>query len=375
MRIVLYQRSTPMNGTASQTRNQLMAGLISPVLERVVRSKPFTIPADLDDTSRVLVIDSGDLTEILFFSPVLNGLKTRYPGMRVTFLVREGNSELVRGMSQVSEMISYESEHLTLASTTYFSLLKRIRQRDFTAVILLGREFNFARSLLALMSNARIRIGFTQEITFPYINCELRYSPESRYEGDKSLTLLTGLGIHQEEPPVRWGPSEQDIRWARQMIHFRKPEKGKMLVAVDPGRGKGNHRLVDESFAFLIENLNAQYPCKIMVLSNNLDEKDVAAFRSLIKKDIIDLEPKNVKEGLALLSCADLLLAGNTDYFHFGVSIGVPSIGLFTRHDTNNWIPKGTSWVQIIQGVKGEQLSLDEFFSKIDTLLHFTGEK
>jgi hypothetical protein len=50
----------------------------------------------------------------------------------------------------------------------------------------------------------------------------------------------------------------------------------------------------------------------------------------------------------------------------------IPTIGLFTRHDTGNWIPKGTSWVQIIQGVKGQQLSLDEFFSKIETLLHFT---
>jgi hypothetical protein len=30
--------------------------------------------------------------------------------------------------------------------------------------------------------------------------------------------------------------------------------------------------------------------------------------------------------------------------------------------------------VQIIQGVKGQKLSLDEVFSKIDTLLHFSGE-
>ncbi|MBI4720701.1 MAG: glycosyltransferase family 9 protein, partial [Chitinivibrionia bacterium] len=353
-----------MNGTASQTRNHVMAGLISPVLEKMVRSKSFAIPADLGDSSRILVVDSGDLTELLFFSPVLNVLKTRYPGMRVTFLVREGNSELVRGMNQVSEMISYECEHFTLASTTYISLVKRIRRKDFTAVILLGREFNFARSLLALLSHARIRIGFTQEFTYPYINCELRQFPESQYEGDKSLTYLTGLGIHQEERPVRWSPTEQDIKWARQLIHFRKPEKGKMLVAVDPGKGKGNHRLVDESFAFLVQNLNLQYPCKIMVLSNNLDAKEAAAFKALVKKDVIDLEPKNVKEGLALLSCADLLLSGNTDYFHFGVSIGVPTIGLFTRHDTGNWIPKGTSWVQIIQGIKGQQLSLDEFFSK-----------
>jgi hypothetical protein len=48
-------------------------------------------------------------------------------------------------------------------------------------------------------------------------------------------------------------------------------------------------------------------------------------------------------------------------------------VGLFTRHDTDNWLPKGTPWVQILQGVKGQRLSIEEFNSKIDTLLHFTG--
>lgn len=364
-----------MNGSTTQAKNQLMAGLVSPVLGKMLRPKTFTLPTDLHDGSRVLIVDSGDLTEILFFVPVLKCLKSRYPGMRVTFLVREGNSELVRGMQQISEMISYEPAHFSLASTTYFSLLKRVRQKDFTAVILLGREFNFARSLLALMSHAKIRIGFTQEFTFPYINCELKPAQESKYEGEKSLAYLTGMGLQIDDQPLQWAPSDQDIRWAKQMIHFRKPEKDKLLVAVDPGKGKGNHRLVDESFAFLVQNLNIEYPCKIMILSNNLDAKSIGLFKARLKTDVLDLEPKNVKEGLALLSCADLLLSGNTDYFHFGVNIGIPTIGFFTRHDTSNWIPKGTSWVQIIQGIKGQQLSLEEFFSKIDTLLHLAGKR
>ena len=47
----------------------------------------------------------------------------------------------------------------------------------------------------------------------------------------------------------------------------------------------------------------------------------------------------------------------------------LPTLGFFTRFDGQNWFPKGTPWVQIIQGVKGQKLSLDEVYSKIDTLL------
>jgi ADP-heptose:LPS heptosyltransferase len=157
------------------------------------------------------------------------------------------------------------------------------------------------------------------------------------------------------------------------MIHFRKPEKSEKLIAVDPGVGKGRHRLVEKTFAHLVNRIADRFFCKILVVSNNLDSKGLQRFKDCLDVDLVDLEPKNVKEALALLSTADLLLSGNTDYFHFSVSMKLPTVGFFTRHDTSNWFPKGTPWVQIIQGVKGQKMSVEEVYSKIDTLLHLTG--
>lgn len=362
-----------MGAVSILPKTETMLELLSPILGRVARSGTFSLPGDIGNHSRVLVIDSGDLTELLFFSPVLHCLKEKYPDMRVTFLVREGNSELVRSMSQVSEMISYEPAHLSLSSTTYFSLLKRIRSRDFSVIFLLGSEFSFPRALLALLARARIRIGYSGEHSYPFVNCEIKVSTPSLYEGVKSRGFLTALGVNEKSAATRWVLPEQDVRWARQLVHFRKPDKSIKLIAVDPGMGKGQHRLVDESFIYLVGQAARRLPSRVMVLSNNLDVKRLDLFRSRLRGDYVDLEPKNAKEGIALLSCADLLLAGNTDYFHFAVSMRVPTIGLFTRHDTDNWLPKGTPWVQILQGVKGQRLSLEEFNSKIDTLLHFTG--
>jgi len=354
-------------------KTDTMLELLAPIFGRIARNDAFSLPGDIGNESRVLVIDSGDLTEILFFAPILSHLKEKYPDIRVTFLVREGNSELVRSMSPVSEMISYEPAHLSLSSTTYFSLLKRIRSRGFSVVFLLGSEFSFPRSLLALFAKARVRIGYSGEHSFPFVNCEIRVSTPSLYEGVKCRTFLTAMGLSGQEPLPAWSLPEQDIRWAKQLVHFRKPEKATRLIAVDPGMGKGQHRLVDESLTYLVSQVCRRLPSKVMVLSNNLDAKRLDLFKSRIRGDLVELEPKNAKEEIALLSCADLLLAGNTDYFHFAVSMRIPTIGLFTRHDTDNWLPKGTPWVQILQGVTGQRLSLEEFNSKIDTLLHFTG--
>ena len=250
-----------------------------------------------------------------------------------------------------------------------------MRSRDFTVVFLLGSEFSFPRALLALLAKAKIRIGYSGEHSFPFVNCEVRVTTPSLYEGTKTRGFLTAAGLGTQENLPAWGLPDQDIRWAKQAVHFRKPEKGTRFVAVDPGMGKGQHRLVDESFLYLVNQVTRRFPSKVIILSNGLDAKRLEVFRTKLRADLFDLQPKNVKEGVALLSCADLLLAGNTDYFHFAVSMRVPTIGLFTRHDTDNWLPKGTPWVQILQGVKGQQLSIEEFNSKIDTLLHFTGVK
>lgn len=346
-------------------------GLITPLLGRMVRQESFSVPGDISDAARVLVVDSGDLSELLFFAPVINHLKYRFPGMRVSVLVREGNGELIRTMQQINEMISYEPEHLKPTSTTYFSLIRRLKSRGFNVVFLLGREFSFARSFVALMSRAPLRVGFSGQYSYPFINCEIRPAAGAGYEAPRATGFLTALGLSPGDSIRGWCVPEQDARWASQMIHFHKPEKHVKLLAVDPGIGKGRHRLVEKSLAWMTDRVAEQYGARTLVLSNNLDSRGLGRFRSLLRCEQVDLDPGNVKEALALLSRADLVLAGNTDYFHFAVNMKLPTIGFFTRHDTPNWFPEGTPWVQIIQGVKGQRLSLDEVYSKIDTLMQF----
>lgn len=361
-----------MSTTSLIQRRDQMVGMLTPLFSRMAGQASFSLPGDLNNQSRVLVVDSGDLTELLFFAPVLNHLKRRFPGMRITVLVREGNGELIRTLEPISEMISYEPEHLSLFSSTYFALLRRIKGRGFDIVFQLGHEFSLARSLVVLMSKARLRIGFQQTFTYPFLNCEIRNSRQVQYEAPRSLAYLSVLGQSPGDSVPAWKLPEADVRWATQMIHFRNPNKDTMLIAVDPGMGKGNHRLVDSVLAHVASEVARRHGAKILLLSNNLDAKGLARFKTLLKGSVVDIEPRNVKEALALLSRASLVLAGNTDYFHFAVSMRLPTIGFFTRFDAANWFPKSTPWVQIIQGVRGQQVSVDEVCSKIETLLHLT---
>jgi ADP-heptose:LPS heptosyltransferase len=220
-----------------------------------------------------------------------------------------------------------------------------------------------------------LRVGFTQTFTYPFLNCEIRTSNEPMYEAPRALSFLSVLGQSPGDSVMAWKLPDNDVRWAQQMVHFRKPDKDTMLMVVDPGMGKGGHRLVESAMAHIAAEVARRNGARILLLSNNLDSKGLARFKALLPNVVLDIEPKNVKEALALLSRADLVLAGNTDYFHFAVGMRRPTIGFFTRFDASNWFPKSAPWVQIIQGMRGQQVSVDEVCSKIDTLLHFAASR
>ncbi len=358
-----------MSAVSLTPRRDALAGVLAPLIGRMAPTGAFALPRDVAESARVLVVDSGDLTDLLFFAPVIHHLKYRFPGMRISVLVREGNSELIRTMEPISEMVSYEPEHLSPTSTTYFSLARRLRARRFDVVFVLGREAGLARTALAMATRARVRVGWAQRYGWPFLNCEIRRRDDGGYEAPRATSFLTALGLSPGDALRGWRLPDADVRWAAQMVHFRKPERDVRLIAVDPGVGKGRHRLVDRSLAAVVDHVASRIPSRVLVLSNNLDARGLARFRGLLRAEALDIEPGNVKEALALLSRSDLVLAGNTDFFHFAVSMRRPTVGFFTTYDTPNWYPSGTPWVQIVQGETGRRLSLDEVFSKVETLL------
>ena len=55
----------------------------------------FQVPDALGPRSRLLCIDTGDLSELLFHAPLLNALRRRHPELEIDFLLPEEHAPLV----------------------------------------------------------------------------------------------------------------------------------------------------------------------------------------------------------------------------------------------------------------------------------------
>ena len=148
-----------------------------------------------------------------------------------------------------------------------------------------------------------------------------------------------------------------------------KPDRDLLIVCLDPSVGKTKHHVIPEIIAYLANNLASRRRAKFVLFGNPWDEKLVRSLAHDLRGEILDLRPSNLTETVALLSQCDLFIAGNTNLFHFAAALGVPTIGLFTKYDRQGWMPEGAPRVRILHGVRGEKLSLKEFFSSVEDVL------
>jgi ADP-heptose:LPS heptosyltransferase len=332
------------------------------------RMRPFQLPSGIANASSLLFIDSGDVVDLLFAAPVINYFASRLPQLRTTILVRSADSELVKGLMRVNGIISYEPRQLKIFTADYLALARKLRKRKIDVVILLDRRFSLERHLLAFAIGAPVRIGFSNPLAFPFINCEIR-SSGGGYEGRRLPALLQAIGLRLENGWDSVSLVPRDVKHARQLKHFWKPEKDLLMVGLDPSSGKAKHHVIPEIIAYLANNLASRRRVKFIIFANPWDEKLVKALAREIKGEVIDLVPANISETVALLSQCDLFIGGNTNLFHFAAALDVPTIGLFTKFDRAGWVPEGAPNVRIFHGMRGEKLSLKEFFSDVEEVL------
>lgn len=355
---------------AEAAYNATVVRPLSRWLKLAPSEQPFRLPLVGPEGGRVLFVQDGELTDLLYAAPLVAALQRTYPRCRISVLVREDASELIRHHPHVHDMLIHNPARMSLTSPSYLKLARSLRRRGYDMVIHMGDEPSPAYQLLGYLCGAPVRVGPETERGYPYINCELRWSSErSGYEG-KRLSEVAGLmGV---QLPGDWRSTlltDQDVRFARQLVHFRKPRKDQILVGVDPGRGKCATRVTTSTLTYLLGAIQQQYRSKLVVLATPDEDMVATQFEQEVKGERIELPRHNVKDTIALLTQCDVFIAGNTNLFHFAAAFGVPTIGLFTERDDKRWIPPDQLHVGIVHGRRGEKQSTAQFLALVERLL------
>lgn len=326
----------------------------------------FTLPRALADNSRVLCIDSGRLTDFLFHMPLINAIRRHFPQSRFDFLLPAKHESLVVPCGIAKDFIIYKEKQLNPWRPSFTSLLRQLGGHDYDMAMLMATEPYPRLELAALASGAALRLGPSHDNSWPAINFEIRPPRDpDLYLGDRLATAAPFLGLLPEELSPRWPLPMDRLRAMAQQVHFHKPDPDQLLIGMDPCASQTGHRLAQDNLLFLAGQLSGRFMCQVLPLGNPAQKERLEEFSTRLTDVPSGLPREGFLDLVLLLAQCDLFVAGNTDFFHFAVSLGIPSIGIFTETEPACWVPHGRKKVKVLTVKKGAKVDGDTLLAAV----------
>jgi ADP-heptose:LPS heptosyltransferase len=349
------------------SEHRIINSLLRPFYRKGAESS-FTVPGFLSEESRLLCIDPGDLSDVLFHIPLLTAIRRRYPGTKMDFLLPEKHAPLVVPSGLARQCMLYKPGQLNPWRPSYNSLLRKLGAGRYDVALVMSTTPQPQLELAALASGAALRYGPSHEDAWPAVNFELRIPESAGYMGDRLRHAAPFLGFSPDDMKTRWPLPMDKVRQKAQQVHFHKPNPDQMLIGVDPGPGKSGHAFALENMQFLVRQLTSQLVCKVITLGDPEQKERLTRFESMLSGVPLGLERETLLEMILLLVQCDLFVSGNTDFFHFAVAQGVPAVGLFSKSDAARWVPADRARARVITVTEGEKVDIETLMEAVEAV-------
>lgn len=347
--------------------HKIISTLMRPFFNKGQKSS-FTVPDALKATSRILCIDCGDLSEVLFHVPLLAAIRRRHPGAQMDFLVPEKHTPLIVPSGLARQCMVYKDGQLNPWRPAFGTLLRKLGQGGYDTAVVMSFRPQPRLELAALASGASLRMGPSHPDSWPAVNFEMRPGPDQPgYLGDRLRMAAPFLGFDPRELQPRWPLPADKLRQMAQQVHFHKPNPDQMLIGVDPGASKTGHAFAVENLQFLVRQLSSQLVCRALPLGLPGDDR-LKRFEATMSGIPVGLERDTLLEMVLLLAQCDLFVAGNTDFFHFAVALDVPTVGLFAKGEPDAWLPRDRKRARVIRVTKGEKVDIETLMEAVESV-------
>lgn len=268
----------------------------------------------------------GDAVHVL---PVLNAIKRADPAARITWMLQPGPASLMRGHPAVDEILVFERARGWRA---FLDARRELSHRTFHLVIDL--QVYFKASLVTAFAHAPVKLGFdrarARDLNWLFTTHRIPAHPPQHVQ-DQYFEFLEALRIPAE--PVEWklGPWPHERARQREILApFKKP-----VVALAIGSSDRHREWLPERWAAVSDALAERYGFQpVLVGGRSAREHDTEArIRSLVRHPVASTLGSPLRDMVALLDGAALVISLNSAPLHMAVALGRPVIGLLGHYN------------------------------------------
>jgi len=279
---------------------------------------------------RILIIKLGSIGDVLRTTPILYGLKDRFPESKITWLTYEESLEILEENKFIDRLFSLKLENVLGLLSEEFDLLINL-DKDYPALALanlikaeqkkgFGMDKNGNITALNPASEYSLRLGLDDDLKF--------YKNKKTYQ--ELIFECAELPYSLDYEYILELPKES-LEFAERFFSQEKIKSDDILIGISTGAGKrfANKMLPVEKMVEILERLNKKLKVKIILLGGPLEIEINKKIKSLLSFPVIDSGYSKIKNFSAIVKRCNLVISGDTLTLHIAVALKRNLVALF----------------------------------------------
>ena len=297
---------------------------------------------------RILVVNVNWMGDVVFSSPIFKALKEAYPQSLISCLAPPRGKEILESIPHLDEIIIYDEEKEHRGPFAKLKLIGELKKRKFDIAFLLHRSLT--KALFVYWAGIRERVGYDAKNRGWMLTHRVKESTTDVHRCDYYLRVIESFGVKVSDrfAALHVNPKAQDE--IEQILHSKGMDEKDFLIVVNCGGNWDLKRWPKENFSRLIESLRREFNAKVVISGA---KNDIGLVKSIIGPltvtPIILTGQINLKQLIALMHKAQVVISADTGPLHLANAVGARVVGLFgpTRPEVTG--PRGRGDTFILQ--------------------------
>ena len=300
------------------------------------------------DPRNILIIDFGQLGDVVLSLPALRAIRQRFPSARITVAAGKPANEVVALSGYADEIFEVDRVALRdgnklVSIWRIVQLVKQVRQAKFDFVIDLHSLSE--TNLLGYLSGAPHRLYARRPGRSVDYLANFKPRPvvegKDRHAVDRYLDVIEPLDIkNPPRVPVLKRNNAADVA-VDSLLKKQKAQSGELLVGLFPGAGHIGRRWPLENYAQLADHLIRNDRVRVIVFSGPEERAFVSEMRAVFPPATIFFDRLTIPQLVSAQARLTLMVSNDTGPAHLAAAAGAPVLVIMNRLTPHNFMPLG----------------------------------
>ena len=341
----------------------------------------------MSEPRRILVIRRDNIGDLVLTTPLIRGLRARFPSAWIGVLGNSYNTPVLAGHPDIDELFAYDkakhqpdrSRWMVYADTA--RLLWRLRARHIDLAILAGPGAQGQAGRLASWLRPKAILGFVEHGSPAEVTRPVPYGAgASLHEAEDVYRLGADLGLTPPAGPCVIAPDALETARVRRALADRAVP-GPIVVAVHISARRKLQRWPAENFAAVISSLCGRGDVTVLLLwapgssddpRHPGDDEKAAAILARVGQlpACVPWPTVTLAELSGALAICQLMLCADGGAMHMAAGLGVPVVALFGDSPVQRWRPWGVRH-EVLQALGGNvaEIATEDALAACERLL------